>query len=169
MEQRCAPAAPGPIVAKIREVLSTAPGVVLGYLFGSRADGTADRSSDYDVAVLFAALADPLRDIEGIRHRLAVAFNGAPVDVVPLNRAPVELAYAVIAQGVDVFVRSEAERVDYEASVLARYGDCLHYLRFQFRELVERDEHDARVQRNRTALGRTLRTLGTLGDPGREA
>jgi hypothetical protein len=39
----------------------------------------------------------------------------ADVDVVLLNRAPVELAYAVIIQGTLLFEQDTATRIEYEA------------------------------------------------------
>ncbi|MCL5960363.1 MAG: nucleotidyltransferase domain-containing protein [Chloroflexi bacterium] len=52
-------------------------------------------------------------------------------DVVLLNRAPVELACAVVVQGRLIYQRDEATRVEYEAGVKSRYGDYLPVLRVQ--------------------------------------
>lgn len=150
----------------ITEVLDSRSDVLVGYLFGSRARGSAGVGSDYDVGVLFRESgSNPDRD-EALAHRLREALDGG-VHVVSLGSAPIELAYAVIAEGVDVFCRSEAERVEYEAKVLAKYGDLLPFLRAQSREIREGDEHEARVYRYRAALGRTLRALGETGAPRR--
>lgn len=146
----------------IRDFLAGIPGVRLAYLFGSRVDGTVGPLSDYDVAVL----ADGAQDLAALRawlaHELGVALETNHADVVLLNQAPVELAYAVVAQGDVVYQRDEATRVEYEAEVLTRYGDYLPVLRAQRQEISRGGERAARVQRYREALGRTERTLGEI-------
>ncbi len=67
-----------------------------------------DPLSDYD----FGVLVDEVKDVYALRARLASelanALGARRVDVVILNRAPVELAYAVIAQGRLLYERNEA-------------------------------------------------------------
>lgn len=70
---------------------------------------------------------------------------GAPtmaVDIVLLNRASVELAYAVIAQRRLLYSRSIAEQVGFEAKVLSLYVDDLPILRRQRQEIIERRSAD---------------------------
>ncbi|MBI2954805.1 MAG: nucleotidyltransferase domain-containing protein [Chloroflexi bacterium] len=138
------------------------PEVTLAYLFGSRVGGPVGPRSDYDIAVLI----EDARGLSALRarlaHELAVALATERVDVVILNRAPVELAYAVIAQGIPVYQRDTATRVEYEARVMGLYGDYLPVLRAQRRDILRGDQHAARVQRYRAALGRTQRKIGAI-------
>ncbi|MBW1992096.1 MAG: nucleotidyltransferase domain-containing protein [Deltaproteobacteria bacterium] len=147
-------------------MLEAVPEVVLGYLFGSQAAGRPSPVSDLDVAVLldYQAEAPTIRDL--LSHRLALLWPGrCTADVVILNRAPVELAYAVISQGILVYEREPASRVEYEARVLSQYGDYLPILREQRREILQGGKRALRVQWHREALGRTLGTLGETGAP----
>ena len=149
-------------LAQLIKVLKREPDVVLAYLFGSRARGAAGGGSDWDVAVLTTRGRQHVQRRQAeLAHLLGgVLGTGAAVDVVILNRASPELCYAVISEGQSIVATDEAVRVDFEAATLARYGDYLPFLRAQRRQVVERDEHGARVQRYRAALGRTLRAFG---------
>ncbi len=133
--------------------------ILLAYLFGSQADETAGPQSDYDIALL---VRQPSLALQArLTHEIGVILETNRVDVVLLNRAPVELAYAVIAQGQLLYQRSVAERVEFEAKVLSLYGDYLPILRHQREEILQ-DVGKARVQRYREALGRTERTLAAI-------
>jgi hypothetical protein len=81
---------------------------------------------------------------------------------VVLNHAPVELAYAVIAQGEVAFEQDIATRVEYEATILSRYGDYLPVLRALRDDILRGDDYAHRVRRYRSAVGRTERTLGQI-------
>ncbi len=134
--------------------------ILLAYLFGSRATGTASPRSDYDIALL---VRDPSLDLQArLAHEIGAVLGVEQVDVVFLNRAPVELAYAVVAQGCLLYERSLAERVEFEAKVLSLYGDYLPILRRQREEILRGEGDEAGIQRYREALGRTERTLAAL-------
>ncbi|MCD6285297.1 MAG: nucleotidyltransferase domain-containing protein [Anaerolineae bacterium] len=147
----------------------------IAYLFGSRAESNAHSEcmldaarigplSDYDLGVLLhRKLAT---DAAHLRVHFAAAMTARLgtdlVDVVILNEAPIELAYAVIAQGQILYERSVTIRVEYEAYVLGLYGDYLPVLREHRAQILEGGDYAKRVQRYRTALGRTRRTLGAI-------
>ena len=134
--------------------------ILLAYLFGSQADGTAGPQSDYDIALL---VRQPSLALQArLAHEIGIILGTGRVDVVSLNRAPVELAYAVIVQGQLLYQRSVAERVEFEAKVLSLYADYLPILRRQRKEILEDVGKEARVQRYREALGRTERTLAAI-------
>lgn len=79
-----------------------------------------------------------------------------------LNRAPIELAYSIIAQGVRLYEISIEVRVDYDAQVMSLYGDYLPILREQRTDILRGRSNDAGVQRYRAALGRTERALAQM-------
>jgi predicted nucleotidyltransferase len=141
----------------------------LVYLFGSQVDGNLGPMSDYDLAVLVSDGADAAQVVAQLGHEAALALGTDRVHVVSLGCAPVELAFAVISQGVVVFQRDVATRVEYEAGVLSRYGDYLPVLRAQRAEILQGDGYARRVRRYRAALGRTERTLGEIAAAQREA
>jgi predicted nucleotidyltransferase len=143
-------------------MLPSLEGVCLVYLFGSRVEGNLGPMSDYDLAILVDRAVDGRPIQARLAHELAHALQTDRVDVVLLNCAPIELAYAIIAQGEPLYERDVATRVEYEATVLSRYGDFLPVLRAQRDDILRGDDHDRRVRRYRAALGRTERTLGQI-------
>ena len=148
------------------ELAALLPGlesVSLVYLFGSQVEGRLGPMSDFDLAVLVDRTADGRRIQAHLAYELARAVQTDRIDVVLLNRAPVELAYAIIAQGQVLYERDTATRVEYEANVMSRYGDLLPVLRAQRDDILRGEDHDARVRRYRAALGRIERTLGETG------
>ncbi|NTU62983.1 MAG: nucleotidyltransferase domain-containing protein [Chloroflexi bacterium] len=135
--------------------------VLVAYLFGSRAGDRAAPQSDYDVAVLVQVKLELARRFE-LASEISRLLYGRSVDLVVLNDAPVELSYAVVATGRCVFERDVAGRVEFEATVLSRYGDVLPMLREQRRELIQGGYYEFGVRRNRAALGQTERVLAEI-------
>lgn len=149
---------------RIAAIAAAHPQVRLVYLFGSRMGGEVGPMSDIDLAAVldWDASIPHLRD--ELAHRFAEALDDGPIDLIVLNQAPIELAYAVIAEGTALYQRSLAERVEYEADVLSRYGDYLPVLRAQRQDVVNGAGDERRVQRYREAFRRTQRTPGA-SDP----
>jgi predicted nucleotidyltransferase len=143
-------------------IMAGLSGVRLVYLFGSQIEGSLGPMSDYDLGLLVEHGADGQRIQARLTHELANALQTDCVDVVLLNRAPIELAYAIIAQGKLLYERDVAARVEYEAQVLTRYGDYLPVLRAQRDDILRGDEYVHRVHRYREAFGRTERTLSQI-------
>lgn len=86
--------------------------VDVAYLFGSRAEGTARHDSDHDVAVLFGS--DPgLVGVEMLARDLRRRL-GTPVDVVDLDKAPLELRGTVAERGRLIHSTNEPRRVRFE-------------------------------------------------------
>jgi len=154
---------------KLSTILPSLEGVRMVYLFGSRVENNLGPMSDFDVAVLVDRSADGPRLRARLAHELARVLRTDRVDVVLLNRASIELAYAVVAQGKVLYEQDVATRVEYEATVMSRYGDFLPVLRRQRRDILQGDDDDRRVQRYRAALRRTERTLGQVEAAQREA
>jgi predicted nucleotidyltransferase len=87
-------ASDGPIVATIRARL---PEAIAIYAFGSQVQGTADRESDLDLAVLVAGYAEPLILWDTAGSLADVA--GCPVDLLDLRAASTVMQYQVITTG----------------------------------------------------------------------
>jgi predicted nucleotidyltransferase len=150
------------------EAVADVPEIQLVYLFGSQVEGDIGPKSDYDLGVML----DSARSWPQVRaqfsHKLTKELETDRVDLVLLNAAPVELAYAIIAQGEVLYQRDVASRVDYEARVMSLYGDYLPILREQQRDILRGSAYDTRVQRYRATIRRTERTLGQVGATPRE-
>jgi len=103
-------------VEQLRRFFEARPdGVVCVYLFGSTARGGAGAGSDVDVGVLLDH--DPPATLEGSGVRLEGELErqlGARVDLVLLNRAPVDLIHRVLKDGILVFDRAPLERIRFE-------------------------------------------------------
>lgn len=160
--------------ATIQAIVNEQPAIQLVYLFGSRVEGRIGPASDYDFALLVEYGADGPGVRAAFAHAIARLLVGtgresAPVaperiDVILLHRAPIELVYHIIAQGTCLYKRTETTRIEYEATVLSRYGDYLPILRQHRKELQQKEErNEKRIQRYRTALERTQRTLAEVG------
>ena len=135
--------------------------VELAYVFGSHASATEGPVSDYDIAVLFTKMVPPEKTY-GLAHKLATLLMAERVDMVVLNRAPIELRYAVIATGIVIYEVNPAVRVDFEASTLNCYGDFLPILRRQKKEILEECNNETGIQRYRTTLRKTQRLLAEI-------
>jgi predicted nucleotidyltransferase len=120
-----------PLVQALRSALATPPpGLVCAYLFGSQARGNAGPRSDIDVAVLFKE--DPARTLDGLHLDLAddlSAAAGRPVDLVVLNRAPVDLVHRVLRDGVLLLDLNPSARIRFEVRARNQYFDLLPHLR----------------------------------------
>lgn len=104
--------------AELAARLGSEPDVIVAYLFGSRARGTARPTSDIDVAVLLNADADThWRRLE-LGARL-----GDTVDLVVLNDAPVALAYRVLRDGILLVSNDERARIRHWTRTVDRYLD----------------------------------------------
>lgn len=135
--------------------------LVLVYLFGSQVSGHVGPLSDLDLAILFEKYPDP-RERYALAHQIATQVGSSRVDVVILNRAPIELQYNVITMGMIIYESNRLARIEFEARVLSRYFDYLPVLRSQRQELL-RERHDASgIQRYRAALRKTESVLAEI-------
>jgi len=99
-------------------------GVVVAYLFGSRAGGRHRASSDADIAVLTDRPMGLLEQ-EMLADRLARAMRVPEVDIVMLDRSPLELRGRVIQEGRPIHSSDEPRRVAFEVRTRSEYFDFL--------------------------------------------
>jgi len=107
---------PAAIEQALREFFAThREGIVAVYLFGSVARGTAGPRSDVDLAVLYEVA--PPATLDGLpvdlENRIA-KLVGRPVQVIVLNRAPVDLVHRVLRDGVLVLDADKSARIRFE-------------------------------------------------------
>ena len=146
----------------VRRVIARHHDIILAYLFGSQVQGYIGPMSDIDIAVLLDKPDETGAIRNTVRSAIASATDQERVDVVFLNRAAVQLAYAIIVDGELIYERDAYTRVEYEAKIMSLYFDYLPVLRAQRSDLLRGDEYETRVQRYRETLGRTERTLSAL-------
>lgn len=100
-------------------------GVLLAYLFGSRARGTARVDSDYDIAVLFSSEESSLIGEINLAVELASALN-EPVDkvnVVSLNKADLTVKARVLKEGSLIYCSDEEFKRRWERKTLREVLD----------------------------------------------
>ncbi|MBM3238697.1 nucleotidyltransferase domain-containing protein [Candidatus Poribacteria bacterium] len=116
--------------------------VVLAYLFGSHAKGTAGSGSDVDIAVLFAddvPQTEYGRRMVQINTELVGIFHINDVDVVVLNIAPPLLVFQVIKHGICVYDPGH-QRVGFEVAVFNRYVDTQPLRDVQWKYYLKRQK-----------------------------
>lgn len=112
------------------------PGIVCVYLYGSVARGESRRDSDIDIAVLYVEEPPPTLDGLGLDLGSALEqYMGQPVDVVVLNRAPVDLIHRVFRDGRLICDRDPSARIRFEVQARNAYFDLLPYLR-EYRRVI---------------------------------
>jgi predicted nucleotidyltransferase len=119
------------IVQQLREAFAhDDTDLVCVYLYGSLARGQGHPGSDVDIAVLYAT--EPPSTLDGLGVELANALEqhlGRAVDLVVLNRAPVDLIHRVLRDGILIHDRDPAARIRFEVKARNEYFDLLPYLR----------------------------------------
>lgn len=130
------------IETKLREVLAArgaAEGIATAWLFGSVARGTARPNSDVDVGILYRKT-PPLTfeglclDLEGDLERAL----GLPVQLVVLNRAPVDLIVRVLRDGKLLLDLDRAKRIRFEVDSRNEFWDLEPYLKLYRQGAVPR-------------------------------
>ena len=153
------------LVDQLKTYFASLPGMELVYLFGSQVGKNTGPMSDYDLALWVENGIDTEYLSARIAHEIQINLGIAPIDLVFLKNAPIELAYAIIAQGICVYQKDRATRVEFEANVLSRYCDYLPILRTFRKDILKGGDDEHRVQRYREALRRTERTLSQIRKP----
>jgi uncharacterized protein len=132
-------------IEPLRKVLDSRDDVRLCYVFGSVATRRARRTSDVDVAVLFAGAPTPAT-LDRLTEDLEDAA-GRAVDLVDLATASPLLAHQIVKTGSCLVCRDRAERSAFETRTILRYLDTAHLRKIQHGYLRERARahHDSRA------------------------
>jgi len=109
----------------LRRAFSTAPPEIIAvYLYGSRARGTATARSDVDLGVLYRAA--PVPSLETLPFDIEAELErglGAPVEIVVLNDAPVDLVHRVLRDGTLLLDRDPSRRIRFEVKARNEFFD----------------------------------------------
>jgi len=107
------------VIEKVKKVLEREDRVLVAVVYGSAT--RRERVRDIDIAI-YAKPDMPLREFLRIEAELEREI-GVPVDLVPLDRVPPELAYKALTSGVKAVSRSPVLYSALVAQVLAHMQD----------------------------------------------
>jgi len=163
-ESKTRPRAPRVDVEGLARYFAAQPDVVVAYLFGSVAKGTARPQSDVDIAVLFDARLEVFarveREMEIARH-LPKELATGEIDLRSLHDAsPVFLAQ-VLDAGKLVYARSEPERIAFEVRAMSAYLDT-QPLREYFKQQLFQEIKEGNFGRRRRCHSRAPRITPTI-------
>ena len=145
---------------KLIQFLKSDSRIILAYIFGSQVKGNTGPMSDYDIAVFLSEIPSDTYKYE-LSNRIARILDST-VDLVILNVAPVELKYAVVANGRLIHEKDKAARVEFEGDTLSRYFDFLPVLRKQRAEILKETKNEIGIHRYREALRKTEKVLAEI-------
>jgi len=124
---------PATIESQLHEFLTAnaeRKGIAAAYLFGSVARGTARPGSDVDVGILYSE--EPPATLKGLSLDLEGDLEDLlelPVQLVVLNRAPVDLVIRVLRDGKLLVDRDHSKRVHFEVKSRFEFWDLEPYLK----------------------------------------
>jgi predicted nucleotidyltransferase len=114
------------ILQKLSSALESEPDIAFAYLFGSVAKGRSGPLSDVDVAVYFHPAGDARSRFKRrlqLMSKLGKALQRDDVEVVPLQDAPLDLAFEILAQGKLIFSKDDGQKADFVFETLRKYHD----------------------------------------------
>ena len=132
------------VISAIKGYFEKRENVVAIYLFGSYANGTFNKKSDIDIAVLFS---DSKNSSERFDRKLELMTElehtlKTKVDVVDLLDAPPVLAHQIMLSHILIIDNDRTTRIELEIAKRREYFDLLPYLKrhrkIALEQLVER-------------------------------
>ena len=109
--------------------------VVVVWLYGSQAGGTASEHSDIDLAVTYASyVPDSVRrrlrpELMALDWAQALGLSEGELSVVDIRQAPIPLAFSVIEQGRVLLSKDEGQRMFEEQRIMSMWEDYQYQYR----------------------------------------
>jgi predicted nucleotidyltransferase len=136
------------LLQKLSRVLESEPDIAFAYLFGSVAKGRSGPLSDVDIAVYFHPAGDSHSRFKRRQQLMSILGRtlrrNNEVDVVPLQDAPLDLAFEILAHGKLIFSKADVPKADFIFETLRRYHDDAQRRKFEWeviRNEVKRGEY----------------------------
>ncbi|MCK5662952.1 MAG: nucleotidyltransferase domain-containing protein [Thiotrichaceae bacterium] len=98
------------VIGLIEELASESSDIEVVWLYGSRAKGNANESSDYDLAVAYSDVNEKSSSNDYYTDDLAFKWSNktsVAVSIIDINHIPVPLAISVISDGKVIFCRND--------------------------------------------------------------
>lgn len=125
-----------PFLKKIIKLAKQNNDIIVLWLYGSQADGTAHPESDYDLAIAFEKhIPEPLEQRlrpEELAIEWAYVLKSAEnkISIVDINLAPTPLAWEVLSKGLCLFARNKNRLIREELRISSEYEhDVLYHRR----------------------------------------
>jgi len=96
--------------------------IIALYIFGSYGTEYQHATSDVDFAILFGTSPTLFKELE-IESDICQIFERDDIDVVNLNKSPIDISHQVLYTGDLLFCRDEILLADFKEKVLNIYGD----------------------------------------------
>jgi len=113
------------VKAKIKKLIAyieEKENIIALYIFGSFGTPNQNLSSDMDFAVLFKDSPSLLNELE-LESDICQILERDDVDIVNLNKAPIDISHQVLYTGDLLFCRDEILLADFKEKVFNIYGD----------------------------------------------
>ncbi len=125
----------GPVLKKVQDYLSRQDGIVALYLFGSFGTEFQNDFSDLDLGVVYypGKFPDLKRELS-IEADLSLLLGIERIDLVNLNRAPIQLRFKAVARGVLLFEADADALAGFLEDTYRKYGDYQVDLETYYRE-----------------------------------
>jgi len=100
------------ITNRINRLAQDDPAIEVVWLYGSRAKGTANERSDYDLAVAYTRPGEAGREIilsypcDELAYQWSKQTD-AKISIVDINHVPAALAYSIISDGMVIFCNND--------------------------------------------------------------
>ena len=118
------------LAQQLRESLQDAKGISFAYLYGSAAHDLPPPGGDIDIAVYLkpSDMGEYVRKEAELTALLISRLGTDGIDLRILNVLPLVLQYGILKEGILILSRDEAERVEFETSVMIRFFELKPYL-----------------------------------------
>lgn len=109
--------------------------VVVVWLYGSQATGTASEHSDIDLAVAYTSyVPDPVQrrirpELTALDWTRSLGLSEGEVSVVDIRQAPIPLAFSVLEHGKVLLSKDEGRRMFEEQRIMSMWEDYQYQYR----------------------------------------
>ncbi|HOA16892.1 MAG TPA: nucleotidyltransferase domain-containing protein [Fervidobacterium sp.] len=114
---------------ELKVYLSYDLNIIALYIFGSYGTEEQDERSDIDFAVLYDRNVSLEEELE-LEVKISDIFQRDDIDVINLNKAPINLQHNVIYTGDLIYCSDEVKLADFKEKVFNIYGDYGITLKF---------------------------------------
>ncbi|ADL08666.1 DNA polymerase beta domain protein region [Thermosediminibacter oceani DSM 16646] len=109
-------------IEELKKYLGQNKNILALYIFGSYGTGHERTTSDIDLAILFRNSPSLFEELE-IESGISQIFKRDDIDLVNLNKAPIDICHQVLHTGELLYCTDEIALADFKERVFNIYGD----------------------------------------------